>query len=311
MNLTKEIKTLALGEGFHKVGITAVRKLKNSSYLSKWITLGYHGSMSWMEKNRDIRIDIKKYFPAARSIICVAHNYFVDQNTSKHENILKISRYARGEDYHKIVKSKLKNLLNKIKGLQPDVKGIVCVDTSPVMEKLWAVRAGIGWQGKHTIIISKEYGSWLFLGEIIIDKYLDYDQPMDNLCGDCTICMDSCPTGAIVAPYHLDARKCISHLTIEQRKSDIPQDLAKKINNWIFGCDICQEVCPWNKKCQHSTGETYYTPKIDYSRFNWECLSKMDKKEFRFLFKDSEIYRLGYDNFIRNVHMIMRSKPGN
>jgi epoxyqueuosine reductase len=308
MNLTKEIKKLAISEGFHKVGVTSVKRLKTSDYLADWICAGYHGNMSWFEKNIAMRQDIKKYFPDAKSIICVAHNYFIDQNICRYGNAAKISRYAWGEDYHLVIKNKLKNLLNKINELQPGLKGVVCVDTSPVMEKLWAVQAGIGWQGKHSVIISKEYGSWLFLGEIILNQYLDYDQPVKNLCGDCQICQQSCPTNAIVAPYILDARKCISYLTIENRKNPALNKLAKKMGSWIYGCDICQEVCPWNKKNQHATGETYYLPRIDFSLLNEVYLNNLDHSSFQNLFKDSEISRLGYENFMRNVHVIMKNK---
>ena len=308
MNLTKEIRKLTLAEGFHKVGIASANKINTGNHLLEWLRRGYHGDMDWFVKNKNLRIDVKKYFPAAKSIICVAHNYYQDQTLPSDTGGLKISRYAWGRGYHKIIKNKLENVLNKIKKLKPGLEGITCVDTSPVTEKAWAVQAGIGWQGKHTVVISKEYGSWFFLGEIIVDRYLDYDDPAENLCGDCRLCVEACPTGAIVAPYVLDARKCIAYMTIENSKDRIPPHLAKKMNNWIYGCDICQQVCPWNKKYQHTTGETCYLAEFDLNLLNKQYMGTLDRERFDNLFKESEIGRLGYKHFMRNIQAVSRFK---
>ena len=195
---------------------------------------------------------------------------------------------------------KLKQILIEIKKIDKSIEGRICVDTAPSMDKLWAERSGIGWQGKHTNIISKEFGSWIFLGELILNIELEYDSPIEDYCGTCTDCIDACPTDAIVEPYLLDAGKCISYLTIEYWNKPIPKELDKKLENWIFGCDICQDVCPWNR-FQKTTSEKRYMPKDDNVNPKLNEIAKLSQIEFKKRFKNTPVLRTGWKNFIRNV----------
>jgi epoxyqueuosine reductase len=240
---TSELKRLIYGMGFQRAGITDGIPPFRSNYLREWIRLGYHGSMGYMARDLQRRMDPSRLLSNLRSIISVAINYYAGD---RHPLAGKISRYAWGEDYHRVIWGKLSKIANWI-STQTGARTMVCVDTSPIMEKLWAQKAGIGWQGKNTLIITKGYGSWIFLGEILVDLELAYDKPFDrDLCGRCTRCIDACPTGAIVRPYVLEARRCISYLTIEHR-GPIPQGLKDLMGGRTLGCDLCQEVCPWNR----------------------------------------------------------------
>jgi len=303
-NLTNKIKIMALDFGFDKVGISDVQQPKNSSFLEKWLKKNYQGTMAWMSKYREKRMDIRKLFPEAQSVISVAYNYYTEFGHSPKKKAGKISRYAWGEDYHKIMKKKLKHLLQCIKELDPQINGRICVDTAPVMDKLWAEQAGLGWQGKHTNLITRDFGSWVFLGEIIVDIVLEYDSPIGDFCGNCQACLDACPTGAIVAPYQLDANKCISYLTIEYWDNPIPDKLKKKLDGWIFGCDICQDVCPWNKNSCKSSEERF-VPKKENLAPPLEKWLVMDKDSFNKQFRKSPILRAGYTNFMRNIRAIL------
>jgi epoxyqueuosine reductase len=303
-NITEQIKKKALDIGFQKVGITSAAQPEKSKYLMNWISKGYHGAMYWMEQYQDMRQDIDKLFPGAQSVICVAQNYYTPFKHKNNSLRAKISRYAWGTDYHKIMKKKLKQLLSEIQQILPDCAGRICVDSAPVMEKLWAAKAGLGWQGKNTNIITRDYGSWLFLGEIIINVELTYDTPIEDFCGGCHACLDACPTNAIIKPYILDATRCISYLTIESQDLHFPEEVLKKMNNWVFGCDICQDVCPWNK-FQKIASETGYSPKKENLAPTLAYLSQIDNEEFSKRFKKSAIFRTGWKNFIRNVNSAM------
>jgi epoxyqueuosine reductase len=303
-DLTLQIKELAYRTGFHKVGVTAAQQPNKSEMLSRWLGMNYHGTMKWMQDYADKRQDIQKLMPGARSVICVAHNYFTQEKHSQNPSHGKISRYAWGKDYHKVMNKKLKALLLEIKKLDSHIHGRLCVDTAPVMDKLWAEQAGIGWQGKHSNVITREYGSWVFLGEIIIDKELEYDQPAQDMCGSCSLCIQACPTGAIIQPYVIDATRCISYLTIEFWDKPIPDSLASKMDNWIFGCDICQDVCPWNR-FQKETDEQAYSPRHDMITPDLATLVKMDEIEYRRKFKNSPVFRPKWKNFIRNITTVL------
>src|SRR5712692_1902173 len=218
MTLTQEIKSKALELGFCNVGIARAERLeKEGGLLIEWLARGYHGTMEWMVRNLDKRVDPQHVLPGAKSVIAVAMNYYTDVQHSDDEKSGKVSRYAWGDDYHDVLKERLEKLLDFIKSKDGDVEGKVYVDTGPVLDKVWAQRAGIGWEGKHTNLITREYGSWVFLGEIIINRELDYDPPATDHCGSCTLCIEACPTDAIVEPYVLDSNLCISYLTIEHR----------------------------------------------------------------------------------------------
>jgi epoxyqueuosine reductase len=304
--LTKSIKNTILNIGFHKVGISAANSPNKSNLLEEWLNKNFHGEMQWMENNKTKRMDIQKLFPGAKSVISVAHNYYSPERHSSSLQQGKISRYAWGQDYHKIIKKKLKHVLTQIKKLYNSVEGQICVDTAPAMDKLWAQNSGIGWQGKHTNIISKEYGSWIFLGEIILNIELEYDRPMEDFCGNCTDCIEACPTNAIVKPYVLDARKCISYLTIEYWDKTIPNEYVNKMDNWVFGCDICQDVCPWNK-FQKITDEKRYFPKAGHTNPELLEMVNLSEDEYKRKFKNSPVLRTGWKNYIRNAKTVIKS----
>ena len=298
-SLTRYIKDKATEIGFEKIGITKATSTNDEKVrLEKWIKNNHHGSMSWIEKRKDERGNIFNYFKEVKSVISIGVNYYSGYNQDQIKSNSKFSNYAWGEDYHDIIKSKLYALLNDITANYPDIKGIVCVDTSPIMEKVWAQRAGIGWQGKHTNLITRDYGSWLFLGELLLDVELDYDDEfIDDLCGSCTACIDSCPTYAL-GEYEIYAEKCISYLTIEHRGEFGGNT---ELHDWIYGCDICQEVCPWNQKFSQITNEKKFYPKkeiLSWQDADWENISE---SEFRKLFKGSAVKRTKHNGLVRNI----------
>lgn len=241
--------------GFDLVGIAPAEPSKFKDYFRDWIETGKAGEMSYLERRFDERVDPAKYLPAARSVIVVAMNYHVelqplDPERSQHHG--RIARYALGDDYHELIKTRLHELADWLREAAPGAETRACVDTAPVMEKDLAARAGVGWFGRNSCIINESMGSWLLLGEIITTLDLPADQPAIDRCGTCGRCIDACPTGAITAPYQLDARKCISYLTIEHR-GPIMAELQPKIGHWLYGCDICQDVCPWNREAPIAT----------------------------------------------------------
>ena len=298
-SLTQYIKDKATEIGFEKIGITKATATNDEKVrLEKWIKNNHHGSMSWIEKRKDERGNIFNYFKEVKSVISIGVNYYSGYDQDQIKSNSKFSNYAWGEDYHDIIKSKLYTLLKDITANYPDIKGIVCVDTSPIMEKVWAQRAGIGWQGKHTNLITRDYGSWLFLGELLLDVELDYDDEfIDDLCGSCTACIDACPTYAL-GEYEIYAEKCISYLTIEHR-GEFGQNT--ELHDWIYGCDICQEVCPWNQKFSQITNEKKFYPKeeiLSWKDADWENISE---NAFRKIFKGSAVKRTKHNGLVRNI----------
>ena len=245
-NLAANIKQRARLIGFDLVGIAPASPSMYRDYLRAWLDDGQAGSMQWLHNRFDERTNAASYLPGAKSVICVATNYHVQLDPLP-DGHGRIARYALGDDYHEIIKSRLHELADWIKSIAPEAQTRSCVDTAPVMEKELAARAGIGWIGKNTCVINEQIGSWLLLGEIITTLDLPIDQPAIDRCGTCRRCIDACPTGAITEPYQLDARRCISYLTIEHRGEIAPQFHAP-IGEWLYGCDICQDVCPWNHK---------------------------------------------------------------
>ncbi|MFZ4622222.1 MAG: tRNA epoxyqueuosine(34) reductase QueG, partial [Bacteroidota bacterium] len=267
---------------------------------------GYHASMQWMEKNTEKRTDPRLIVPNAKSVISLAVNYYTPTPHEPSNDQGKISRYAWGDDYHIHVTKRIQSLLECIKQLAPESDGRYYVDTGPVMEKVWAARAGLGWQGKHTNLITKEYGSWVFLGEIITTLELDADPPMEDFCGTCTACIDACPTDAIHQPYVLDSNRCISYLTIEHRV-EIAESLGKKFDQWIYGCDICQDVCPWNK-FQKPTELTEFTARDKNIDPPLDDLITISQEEFSSRFRNSPIKRTKREGIIRNASVVQQSK---
>jgi epoxyqueuosine reductase len=303
--LTDRIKSKALDVGFNKVGIARADEVTSASLLQKWLASGFQGTMKWMLNRQDERNDPRKYYPGARSVVSVALNYNSPQKISSDPDIAKISRYAWGDDYHDIMKDKLHLLLDEIKSICPEAKGICCVDTSPVMDKYWAVQAGIGWQGKHSNVITRELGSWVFLGEIIINIELEYDQPIEDFCGTCNRCIEACPTDAITQPYVVDSNKCISYLTIEYRGESFPKETERSFGGWIYGCDICQDVCPWNEKFAQPTTVEGFHPREENVNRKTESWVQLSEDEFRKRFKNSPVKRTKYAGFMRNVKQVL------
>ena len=299
-SFTQYIKEKAKDIGFEKIGITqAVSTDEERIQLEDWLKNKHHGTMNWMEKRKDERGSIFNYFTEVKSVISVGLNYYSGHDQNDLKSNYKFSNYAWGDDYHHIIKSKLYELMKHIKDEYPDIKAIACVDTSPIMEKLWAQKSGIGWQGKHTNLITRDYGSWLFLGEILVDIELEYDNEfIEDLCGSCTACIDSCPTNAL-DEYQIYAEKCISYFTIEH-KGEFPSNT--ELDNWIYGCDICQEVCPWNQKFSQITNEKKFYPKEEilfWTDKDWESIS-ID--EFRKIFKGSAVKRTKHAGLLRNIN---------
>jgi len=300
-SLANCIKAKSHDLGFQKVGITrAVSTSEEKEKLETWLSRGHHGTMSWLAERKHERGDIFSYFPDVKSVISLGMNYYTGYGQSELNSDNKFSNYAWGEDYHDILKSRLYKLLNWLKIEMPDLNGIACVDTSPVMDKVWAQRAGLGWQGKHTNLITTDFGSWLFLGELLVDIELDYDELFsEDLCGSCTSCIDACPTQAL-GEYEIYAEKCISYLTIEHR-GDF-SDNRSELHNWIYGCDICQEVCPWNQKFSQVTIQNYFYPKKEILYWTNEDWERIDEEGFRKLFKGSAVKRTKYSGLSRNIN---------
>ena len=299
MDYSQLIKTEAKKLGFLSCGISKAEFLEDeATRLERWLKDGKHGKMAYMENHFDKRLDPRLLVPDAKSIISL-FNYYTPLDQL--DGAPKISKYAYGKDYHHVIKDKLKQLFQIINNKIGEVSGRVFVDSAPVMEKSWAVRSGLGWQGKNTNLISKKAGSFFFIAELIVDLELEYDTPVTDHCGSCTACIDACPTEALT-PYNIDASKCISYLTIEL-KDQIPTAFKNKMDDWAFGCDVCQDVCPWNRfSKQHN--EPLFSPNsevINYTKKNWE---EITQETFNIIFKNSAIKRTGFKGFKRNISFL-------
>ncbi len=302
LSLAKRIKQKAEEIGFQKIGIVrAAQLVEEGAHFNAWLTRGFHGEMSWLEREPDKRSDPRLLFPEARSVIVVLLNYYTDSQHEENSEKGKLSRYAWGDDYHDVVSGKLKELLAWIKSENPDAEGKACVDTAPIMDKAWAVRAGLGWLGKHSNLITTELGSWVFIGEILLNLELDYDtQIVEDHCGTCTACIDACPTNAIVEPYIVDSQKCISYATIELRDEKLPSEITANQQGWLYGCDICQDVCPWNR-FETSTNETRFEPRSGETSLDLASLAKMNHEEYIERFRHSAIKRTKLTGLKRNA----------
>jgi epoxyqueuosine reductase len=303
------VKDRAREIGFTHVGIARAETLTQEGiHLDEWLHRGYHASMGWMERTSEKRKKPHSILPSARSVICCAVNYYHPSHHSEEHGIGKISRYAWGDDYHDIVLAMLETLENSLKDKFPGTETKSSVDSGPVMDKAWAVRAGIGWLGKHTNVITRDYGSWIFIGEIITSLELQPDTPVGDFCGSCTKCIEACPTRAIVNPYVVDSSKCLSYLTIEHR-GEIGSDFDGAMNGWIFGCDICQDVCPWNEKYSLPSRVSAFGARADTVAPSLEEWSKITREEFSSRFSHSPIRRTKHEGLIRNIGCVMRNKP--
>ena len=301
--LTNFIKSKSVDLGFISCGISKADFLEDeAANLENWLKNEMHGEMSYMERNFDMRLDPRKILNGAKSVISLTYNYYTDK-LQKDENF-KISKYAFGTDYHFVIREKLKNLLFLIREKVGDINGRVFVDSAPILERAWAKKSGLGWIGKNTNLISKNVGSFFFLCEIIVDIELDYDYSTTDHCGTCTACIDACPTNAIVEPYKVDGSRCISYLTIEL-KENMPEYAKDSYDKWIFGCDICQDVCPWNKFSKPHNEPLFNADEKFLSMSKNEWL-EITKETFDKVFKDSPVKRTGYDGLKRNIKFIKR-----
>ncbi len=307
--LTKKIKQKALEIGFHKVGVAKAEALKSEGeHLQQWLEAGYHGEMKWLEREPEKRSDPRILFPGAKSIIVLAMNYYTPHKHEESEEKGKISRYAWGDDYHDVVKEKLWELYNWINEEIPAVNGKVCVDTAPIMDKAWAIRAGLGWMGKHSNIITKEFGSWFFIGEILLDAELEYETELvEDHCGTCTACLDACPTGAIVQPFLVDSNACISYATIELRTSEIPSEITENLEGWLYGCDICQDVCPWNR-FEKPTDEKRFEPRPRNVSADLQEIISLTSEEYALKFRRSAIKRTKLSGLQRNAEALLSGR---
>src|SRR3972149_4387886 len=290
--------------GFNLVGFTKAEELDDEiKKLETWLHSGYQSGMFYMERNIEKRKNVKNILPSAKSVISLGLNYYADENYSLEKDKGKISRYAWGKDYHLIIWEKLEQLEKSLKEIDNSFEAISYTDTGPVMDKVWAQRSGLGWIGKHTNIINKEFGSWIFLATIITNYEFKYSSIIEDFCGSCTACIDACPTGAIVQEYVVDANKCISNLTIEN-KGDIPKEFISKFENCLYGCDICQDVCPWNVKFSLITGIPEFYPKNGNKEILLNEMINMDNSEFKTRFKDSPVKRAKLNGMKRNAEFL-------
>lgn len=306
MTLTAEIKQQAYAQGFDLVGVAKAGFLeKEARDLEQYLKEGRHGTMYWMENHFEKRVDPRLLVEGAKSVVSVILNYFPSEEHRQPADAPKISTYAWGEDYHKVIKRKLYRVLEFIQEKVGDVNARVFTDSAPVMDKAWAMRAGLGWIGKHTNLIHPKMGSWYFIGEIILDVELEYDGPMTDHCGTCTRCLDACPTNAL-EPYKIDSNKCISYLTIELREN-MPAELRSETEGWAYGCDICQEVCPWNRFATAHTGEDFKPLDhiLTHGAAEWAGL---EERAFKKLIKKSAMSRVKWGKMMDNVAAVEESK---
>ncbi|MFI5172069.1 MAG: tRNA epoxyqueuosine(34) reductase QueG [Chitinophagales bacterium] len=305
-NITSFIKRAAAGAGFSFCGISKAEKLDDEArLLEQWLKQNRHGKMSYMENHFDMRVDPGKLVPGARSVISLMYNYYTRQKRA--DDGFKISTYALGEDYHEVIRNKLNALIKLIKETAGDFHSRVFVDSAPVLEKAWAVKSGIGWQAKNTNIINRNAGSFFFLAEIICDLDLIYDGPVKDHCGTCTACIDACPTDALHDPYFIDATKCISYLTIELKDELLPKEFSDKMEGYIFGCDICQDVCPWNRFSKQHT-EPKFLPSDTFSNMQPDDWIELTEERFNTIFKNSAVKRTKFKGLKRNIQFINKEE---
>lgn len=298
------VKQIAQQLGFMACGISKADFLEEEApRLESWLSQNYHGEMGYMARNFDKRLDPRKLVPGAKSVVSLLYNYFPSA-TQSHKDAPKLARYAYGKDYHRVIKDKLFEFMHEIQTIIGAVEGRVFVDSAPILEKTWAAKSGLGWVGKNTNLIRKQNGSYFFIAELILDVELAPDGAVTDHCGSCTACLDACPTDAFIAPYQLDASKCISYFTIEL-KDAIPAEVKGQFDNWAFGCDICQEVCPWNRfSTPHD--ESQFEPSselMQLSKSDWE---EITREVFDRLFEVSAVKRTGFTGLKRNLAFLKR-----
>lgn len=302
-DLKQYIKARSQELGFFYCGFSKAEFLEDEARkLDLWLKSGFHGKMGYMENHYDKRLDPRKLFDGARTVVSMALNYFPSEDLSS-EEIPKISKYAYGEDYHFVIKDKLKQLLADIQEEFGTINGRAFVDSAPVMDKVWAKKSGLGWVGKHSNVITRSHGSFFFIAELILDVIIEPDGPIPDYCGTCTACIDACPTEAIVEPYVVDGSKCISYLTIELKEAIIDPIFKGKMDNWAFGCDICQDVCPWNRFSRKHE-EPRFSPNSDIGSLSSTDWKEMTDEVFGELFKKSPIKRTKLEGMKRNIKFL-------
>jgi len=303
--LADDIKERARCEGFNKVGIVGASSLDaEGRRLKEWLSRGYQGEMAWMARDPDKRSNPLEIFPDARSVVVVALNYYTPRQHQQTPGTGKVSRYAWGDDYHDVVKEKLAFLLSWIREQDPQAEGKICVDIQPTMDKAWAVRAGLGWLGKHSNVITQEFGSWVFLGELLLNLDLDHDtERIEDHCGTCTLCIDACPTSAIAEPYVVDSNKCISYATIELRTPELPLEIQENLTGWLYGCDICQDVCPWNR-FEGATDEARFAPREGNVNAELADILELTPETYAARFRGSAMKRAKLSGLQRNARAL-------
>lgn len=305
LNNTIKIKQQAEQLGFDFCGIAKAVKLEeDAKRLENWLNKSFNGSMQYMENHFDLRIDPSKLVPGAKSVITLLLNYF--PSSQQNTDAPKISKYAFGNDYHEVIRNKLKLLLQYIKENIGEVNGRGFVDSAPVLERAWAQKSGLGWIGKNGNLINKQAGSFFFIATLIVDLELEYDDPVaKDYCGSCTRCVNECPTEAILPDKVIDGSKCISYFTIELKDTLIPETMKGKFDNWMFGCDVCQDVCPWNRFSK-SNNEINFSPLpeiLNFTKNDWEELTE---EKFKIIFKNSPIKRTKFTGIKRNLKFIAK-----
>jgi epoxyqueuosine reductase len=301
-DISRLIKLKAEEIGFQSIGFSRADKLiEEEDRLSQWLGKGYQGQMQYLEHHFSMRLNPKELLPDTKSVISLLYNYFPEKELG-HETY-KIARYAYGKDYHKVIKKRLKKLTAFMEESMPGIGYRVFVDSAPIMERQWAVKAGLGWIGKNGLLINKEKGSYFFIADILVDVELSYDVAMKDYCGSCTSCLDACPTGAFPQPYVLDASKCISYATIELKDDQIPDSFKGKMEDWIYGCDICQEACPWNRFSKHHNEVDFLPNEIltSMSKKNWE---EIEESKYKELFSGSAVKRAKFEGLKRNIRFV-------
>ena len=300
---TQLIKAEAHRLGFLSCGISKAGFLEEEApRLENWLNNRMNGQMSYMENHFDKRLNPTLLVDDAKSVISLLLNYYPSE--LQNEDSYKISKYAYGQDYHHVIKEKLKELLHFIQTEIGEVSGRAFVDSAPVLDKAWAAKSGLGWVGKNSNLITQKVGSFYFIAELIIDLELDYDAPTTDHCGSCTACLDACPTEAIVAPYVVDGSKCISYFTIEL-KDNLPQEMKGKFDDWMFGCDVCQDVCPWNRFSKPHNEPLFQTNSdiLNFSKSDWE---EITVDTFQKVFKNSAVKRTKYEGLLRNINFLKK-----
>ncbi|MGG9970201.1 tRNA epoxyqueuosine(34) reductase QueG [Ferruginibacter sp. SUN002] len=308
MNISEKkyfIKKLATDLGFTHCGIAKAARLdEDARRLEKWLNKGMHGNMQYMENHFDLRTDPNKLVPGAKSVITLLLNYF--PNEQQNSNAPKIAKYALGKDYHEVIREKLKTFLLLLRKDIGEINGRGFVDSAPVLERTWAQKSGLGWIGKNGNIINKQSGSFFFIATLIVDIELAYDDPYaKDYCGTCTNCIDHCPTEAILPDKVIDGSKCISYFTIELKDALIPDTMKGKFNNWMFGCDVCQDVCPWNRFSK-STEEANFTPIREVLNFSINDWEELTEESFKKIFRHSPLKRSKWQGIKRNLQFIQQ-----